>query len=130
MSLGIAFQDHALLPWRSVTKNIRLPFEVAGRPVDKEYVEGRSPSSACAASRTASRPRLSGGMRQRVSIARALAPQAVGAAARRALRRPRRHDPAEPQPGVCCGSGPRSPPRRCSSPTASRRRSSCPTRWR
>lgn len=72
---GFVFQEPTLLPWRTVADNIRLPLELQG--VSRRDHAGRIASSLDLIGLTPAdarkRPRqLSGGMRMRVSLARAL----------------------------------------------------------
>jgi NitT/TauT family transport system ATP-binding protein len=73
--LAFVFQEPNLLPWRTVAANIALPLELAGvaRPEQDRAVAESLDLIGLTADDAAKRPRnLSGGMRMRVSLARAL----------------------------------------------------------
>jgi NitT/TauT family transport system ATP-binding protein len=72
--LAFVFQDAQLLPWRSVLDNVALPLELAGVSRAEARQRARAPLAEVELSDVHERypDQLSGGMRMRVSIARAL----------------------------------------------------------
>lgn len=73
-SVGFVFQDAHLLPWRTALANVELPLELAGVARDARRRAALEALEAVELADAASRRphELSGGMRMRVSIARAL----------------------------------------------------------
>ena len=71
---GIVFQDSVLFEWRTVAKNIALPLELAGWSRERRRERCARDARPRRADRVRLAPpwQLSGGMQQRVSIARAL----------------------------------------------------------
>src|SRR5580704_8525010 len=72
--IGFVFQEPTLMPWTTVFDNVRLPLKLAGVPADRAATRVNAALERVGLQKFAGAyPReLSGGMRMRVSIARAL----------------------------------------------------------
>lgn len=72
-SIGMMFQEANLLPWRTISKNIELPFEIRGRRPDTGRIDTLLQRVGLGGFGDKMPRELSGGMQQRASIVRALA---------------------------------------------------------
>ena len=97
--LGFVFQEPTLMPWASVFHNVWLPLRLKG--ASRKDAQGpimEALEKVGLAGFANSYPReLSGGMKMRVSIARALVTQPVGVVDGRAVRGARRDHPRQAQ---------------------------------
>ncbi|MFN2135843.1 MAG: ABC transporter ATP-binding protein [Candidatus Promineifilaceae bacterium] len=74
LSIGVVFQHHNLMPWRTTLDNVRLPLELRGQNGLEADQRAREMLDlvGLAGSESSYPAQLSGGMAQRVAIARAL----------------------------------------------------------
>ena len=74
-SVGMVFQEESTFPWRTVIENVSFPLEIEGMPKAKRHDKARHFINMVGLSGFENRypSELSGGMRQRVSLARTLA---------------------------------------------------------
>jgi NitT/TauT family transport system ATP-binding protein len=73
-SIGFVFQEPTLMPWRTTAENVALPLEISKYPRKQRLQRVREMLALVnlSAAENKNPQQLSGGMRQRVSIARAL----------------------------------------------------------
>ena len=76
-SIGMIFQEESTFPWRTVIDNVAFPLEIAGLPKSERHDRARRFVAMVGLEGFERRypAELSGGMRQRVSMARTLAAQ-------------------------------------------------------
>ena len=76
-AIGMIFQEESTFPWRNVIDNVAFPLEIAGLPKAERYDRARHFVKLVGLDGFERRypSELSGGMRQRVSMARTLAAQ-------------------------------------------------------
>jgi NitT/TauT family transport system ATP-binding protein len=74
-SVGMVFQEESTFPWRTVIENVSFPLEIEGMPKAKRHDKARHFIKMVGLDGFENRypNELSGGMRQRVSLARTLA---------------------------------------------------------
>jgi ABC-type nitrate/sulfonate/bicarbonate transport system ATPase subunit len=74
--ISVMFQDATLLPWKRISENVEFPLQIHGMAAAERRQRAAEMLSLVGLADFAERypHELSGGMRQRVSIARALAP--------------------------------------------------------